>query len=263
MESLKMIDLHASSVRKTRAMSDNKKAPIYVQLAETLKGRIQHDEYRAGELLAPAREIEQEFGVSAITVRKAMGILAQEGYITAKQGVGTRVTKRPDTLVELELSGNFWSWADSALTESLKTETQVLDIAIVSCPSRIAELLAHQGSSSIWRMKRVRRINGQPASFIVNYTHPENMDGVDEKSFTEKPFLNVFRDHSGIVIASVEQRVRATVADMDTSGKLGIDFGDPVFLVENKYLDASEKPIAVSCLSFRGDRYVYKTKISF
>jgi len=244
-------------------MSDSKKAPIYVQLAETLKGRIEHDEYRAGELLAPARKIEQEFGVSAITVRKAMGILAQKGYITAKQGVGTRVTKRPDTLVELELSGNFWSWADSALTENLKTETEVLDIAIVSCPNRIAGLLDKGANSSIWRMKRIRRINDQPASFIVNYANPENMAGVNEKAFTERPFLKVLRDHSGIVIASVEQRVRATVADMDISGKLGIDFGDPVFLVENKYLDASEKPVAVSCLYFRGDRYVYKTKISF
>ncbi len=244
-------------------MSDNKKAPIYVQLAETLKGRIEHGEYRAGELLSPAREIEQEFGVSAITVRKAMGILAREGYITAKQGIGTRVTKRPDALVELELSGNFWSWADSALTENLKTETRVLDIAIVSCPSRIAGLLAQEENSSIWRMKRVRRINGHPASFIVNYANPENMDGVDENAFTERPFLNVFHDHCGVVIASVEQRVRATVADMDISGKLGIDFGDPVFLVENKYLDASDKPVAFSCLHFRGDRYVYKTKISF
>lgn len=244
-------------------MSDNKKAPIYVQLAETLKGRIEHDEYRAGELLAPAREIEQEFGVSAITVRKAMGILAREGYITAKQGIGTRVTKRPDALVELELSGNFWSWADSALTENLKTETEVLDIAIVRCPDHITELLAGVENAPVWRMKRIRHVNDQPASFIVNYTNPENMGGVDKKAFTSRPFLKVFHDHCGIAIASAQQRVRATVADMDISGKLGIDFGDPVFLVENKYLDSAGKPVAVSFLYFRGDRYVYKTTISF
>ncbi len=244
-------------------MSDRKKAPIYVQLAETLQGRIEHDEYREGELLPPAREMEQEFKVSAITVRKAMGILARKGYITAKQGVGTRVVKRSGALVELELSGNFWSWVDSALTKNLKTKTEVLDIAIVSSPSLIAGLLAKGENTPVWRMKRIRYINGQPASFIVNYTNPENMEGVDEKAFTTMPFLKVFHDHCGVVIASAEQRVRATVADMDISSKLGIDFGDPVFLVENKYLDASDKPIAVSCFHFRGDRYVYRTKISF
>ncbi len=244
-------------------MSDNRKAPIYVQLAETMKGRIMRDEYRAGELLPPAWEIETEFGVSAITVRKAMHILAQEGYINPKQGVGTRVTRRPGELVELELSGNFWNWADSVLTRNLKTETEVLEVEAVSCPRRIAELLHVKGDAPIWRMKRIRTINGQPASYIVNYASPELLSGVDRKLFTTQPFLNVFRDTCGVKIASAEQRVRVTVADIDISGKLAIDFGDPVFLVENTYLDDTNTPVAVSCLHFRGDRYVYKTKISF
>jgi len=243
-------------------MSDNRKAPIYVQLAETLKGRILHEEYRTGELLAPARDLEQEFGVSAITVRKAMSILSQEGYVEPKQGVGTRVTRRPEELVELELSGNFWNWADSALAKNLKTDTEVLEIATVPCPRRIAELL-HVQSEAIWRMKRIRRIDGKPASFIVNYTLPELMSGVGKELLSKQPFLDVFRDHCGVRLSGVRQRVRATVADMDISGKLDIGFGEPIFLVENTYMDTSEAPVEVSYFHFRGDRYVYKTTISF
>ncbi|MCK9362337.1 MAG: GntR family transcriptional regulator [Syntrophales bacterium] len=244
-------------------MSDNRKAPIYVQLAETLKGRILQEEYRAGELLAPARDLEQEFGVSAITIRKAMSILVQEGYVEPKQGVGTRVTKRPEEIVELKLSGNFWNWADSALTRNLQTETEVLELATVPCPRRIAELLHTKGSAPIWRMKRIRKLNGHPASFIVNYALPELMSGVNKEMFLKQPFLTVFRDHCGVQLASVEQMVRATVADIDTSAKLGIGFGEALFLVENTYMDMSQAPVEVSCIHFRGDLYVYKTKISF
>lgn len=244
-------------------MSDNRKAPIYVQLAETIKGRILHDEYRPGELLSPAWEMEKEFGVSAITIRKAMGILARQGYIISKQGVGTKVIKRPEDVVELELSGDFWNWADSALTESMPTSTEVLEIATIVSPVRIAGLLHLKKNALTWRMKRVRLIKGEPTSFIVNYTLPEMMDGVNEADFNERPFLNVFQKHCALKIKSVDQLVRATVADMDISGKLGIEFGDPLFLVENVYRDADEKPVAVSYLYFRGDRYVYKTKISF
>jgi GntR family transcriptional regulator len=245
-----------------QTMSDNRKAPIYVQLAETLKGRILRDEYRAGELLSPAWEIEQEFGMSAITVRKAMHILALEGYINPKQGVGTRVTRLPEKLVELELSGDFWNWADSALTRNLKTETEVLEIATVSCPKRIAGLLHVQDDAPIWRMKRIRKINGQPASYIVNHSSPEPLSGIDRKLFTTQPFLDVLRDHCGVKITSAEQRVRAVVADIDISARLAIDFGDPVFLVENTYLDDARTPVAASCLHFRGDRYIYKKTIS-
>jgi DNA-binding GntR family transcriptional regulator len=244
-------------------MSGNRKAPIYVQLAETIKGRILRNEYRTGELISSARDIEREFEVSAITVRKAMNILVQEGYLNSRQGIGTRVIKRPDDLAELKLSGNFWDWVDSALTRHLKPETDILEIVTVPCPKRIGELLKTKDGELIWRMKRIRKINGQPASFIVNHAPLNLMAGVSEKHFSKQSFLKVFRDHCGVQLSGVEQRVWATVADIDISKKLEVDFGDPVFLVENTYLDSSQKPVEVSCFYFRGDRYIYKTKISF
>jgi len=244
-------------------MSGNRKAPIYVQLAETIRGRILRNEYRTGELISSAKDIEKEFEVSAITVRKAMNILVQEGYLNSRQGIGTKVTKRPDDLAELKLSGNFWDWVDSALTRHLKPETDILEIATVPCPKRIAELLKIKNNELIWRMKRVRKINGQPASFIVNHASLDLMAGVGKKHFSKQSFLKVFRDHCGVQLSGVEQSVWATVADIDISKKLEVDFGDPVFLVENTYLDSSKKPVEVSCFYFRGDRYVYKTKISF
>lgn len=243
-------------------MSGNRKAPIYVQLAETIRGRILRNEYRPGELISSAKDIEKEFAVSAITVRKATNILVQEGYLNSKQGVGTRVTKRPDDLIEFEFSGNFWDWVDLAIPPHLKPDTKVLEIAIVPCPKRIGELLNKKDDDLIWRMKRVRKIYGRTASFIVNHALPHLMTGVSKKHFEKQTlFLNVFRDYCGVQLSSVEQRVRATVADMDISKKLEISFGDPVFLVENTYLDTSQKPVEVSCLYFRGDRYTYKTKI--
>ena len=244
-------------------MSDSKKTPIYVQLAETIKGRILRDEYRPGELLAPARDIEREFGVSAITVRKAMQILSHKGFIQSKQGVGTRIAKHSNEMLDLELSGNFWDWADSALTRHLETKTEVLDVETLVCPGRIAELMRLPTDSPIWRMKRIRKIDGRPASYIVNYALPSLVNGIDRTLLSSLPFLTVYRDYCKVRISSVEQRVRAVVADIDISRKLDIDFGDPVFFVENVYLNEINVPVEVSCLYFRGDRYAYKTKNYF
>ncbi len=234
-----------------------------MQLAETIKGRILRNEYRTGELISSARDIEKEFEVSEITVRKAMNVLVQEGYLSSKQGIGTRVTRRPDDLAELKLSGNFWDWVDSALTRHLKPETDILEIVTVPCPKKIGELLKIKDGELIWRMKRVRKIHKQPAYFIINHAPLNLMAGVSKKLFSKQTFLNVFRDHCGVRLSGVEQSVWATVADIDISKKLEVDFGDPVFLVENTYLDSSQKPVEVSSFYFRGDRYVYKTKISF
>ena len=83
-------------------MTFGKQVPIYLQVADTIKGRIFNDEYRVGDFISSAKDLEKEFGVSNITVRKALDILVQEGYLIPKQGVGTQVTRRPEDLLEIE-----------------------------------------------------------------------------------------------------------------------------------------------------------------
>ena len=45
-----------------------------------------------GESLPPERELAEEFGISRITVRKALDALVSEGMLTRRQGAGTFVT---------------------------------------------------------------------------------------------------------------------------------------------------------------------------
>ena len=53
----------------------------YYRIAETLRGRIKAQEYKFGDILPPEKDLEKEFGVSNITIRKALALLVQEGLI--------------------------------------------------------------------------------------------------------------------------------------------------------------------------------------
>lgn len=44
--------------------------------------------------LGSEQDISREYNVSRITVRKAFEILADEGYVTKRQGIGTFVSAR-------------------------------------------------------------------------------------------------------------------------------------------------------------------------
>ncbi|MBW1713811.1 MAG: GntR family transcriptional regulator, partial [Deltaproteobacteria bacterium] len=62
-------------------MERGKYVPIYIQVAETIKGRIVANQYQPGDLIPSARELESEFGVSNITIRKALELLTQENHL--------------------------------------------------------------------------------------------------------------------------------------------------------------------------------------
>ena len=56
---------------------------------EQLHGKIMSGEIRPGEKLPSENELSAEYGVSRQTVRKALQILQNEGYIYAEHGRGT------------------------------------------------------------------------------------------------------------------------------------------------------------------------------
>ena len=68
--------------------------PLYIQLAQTLGERIANGEYAIGALLPTEADLGSKFGVSRYTVRQAIQHLRQQGLVSARKGVGTRVEAR-------------------------------------------------------------------------------------------------------------------------------------------------------------------------
>ena len=66
----------------------------YAALMEELKEKILSGEIRAGDRLPSENELSVSYGLSRHTVRKALAILENEGYVTAEHGRGTFCSER-------------------------------------------------------------------------------------------------------------------------------------------------------------------------
>jgi len=69
----------------------NKRGPLYLQVQEILKERIISEQYPINTLIPSEPELKEEFGVSMITIRKAVEQLALQGYVEKRSGIGTIV----------------------------------------------------------------------------------------------------------------------------------------------------------------------------
>ncbi len=71
------------------------KVPLYMQVYESLLGRIKDGTYPAAALLPSERELSVIFSVDRLTVRRALEMLAGEGLVEKKAGLGTWVKEPP------------------------------------------------------------------------------------------------------------------------------------------------------------------------
>ena len=77
--------------------------PIYVQLMDSIKKKIQDGQLQVGDRLVSEREMSEQYGINRMTVRNALKKLQEEGVIKTKSGSGNYVAKVPYVEEKLEL----------------------------------------------------------------------------------------------------------------------------------------------------------------
>lgn len=75
------------------------KVIMYEQIYNHLEKAIRERTYRAGDRLPSEKELQEAYGVSRITAKKAMNLLAEAGYIERRPGRGSFVADRVEDVL--------------------------------------------------------------------------------------------------------------------------------------------------------------------
>lgn len=72
--------------------------PLYQQIATEIRRKVVDGELAVGDRIPPHRELSRQYGVSLITINKALSGLVSEGILISRVGRGTSVAIRPAAL---------------------------------------------------------------------------------------------------------------------------------------------------------------------
>ncbi len=102
--------------------------PLYIYIYNDLKDKISSGFYKIGQMIPTEKELTITYGVSRITVQKAVNLLADDGIVDRKSGVGTLVVdatnrKLPKKFLGLILPGITDSYG-KVLLQSIITEAE-------------------------------------------------------------------------------------------------------------------------------------------
>lgn len=138
-----------------------KKEPLYIQIKDILKERILTGDYPVHSLIPAEPQLEQEFGVSKITIRKAVELLALEGYVDKQSGVGTTVLDNK-AFIKMSKGQNFSNY----LAQEGKQITKgIVSFSIVSAPKE----LNCPDHELFYCIERLYYLDGEPYIHFKHY----------------------------------------------------------------------------------------------
>jgi GntR family transcriptional regulator len=238
-------------------LNEQNRAPLYQQLQRALRDAIEDNRLAADEALPPERELAEEFGISRITVRKALDALVGEGMLTRRQGAGTFVTARSETRVEKSFS-KLSSFSEDMISRGRRPESVWLSRSAGTVTPEEALTLGLSPGSVVYRFNRIRYADGEPMA--LEYSTVPGFCLASEMSVGESLYEAL--DQHSARPARALQRLRAILFTGERAKLLGIEDGAPGLLIERRGFLKDGRPVEVTKSYYRGDAYDFVAELN-
>lgn len=230
--------------------------PLYVQLMELLEKDIESGVYQPGDKLATESVMAKTYGVSLITVRKAIGALIEKDMVIRKQGKGTFVT-RP----KLARKTTLQSFSDMCAQMGRKSGARMTQNCIVQASERVATSLKVPVESDVVYIERLRFADDEPVQIERSYFTTRYKFLLDAK-FDDNSLFDFLRAQKGVWVTSSEKTVEICRATAQEAAQLEVKKGTPLLFVRSVAYDNNDEPLYVGIQIINGERFslhVYET----
>ncbi len=228
--------------------------PLYRQIAELLREKIEKGEYQFGQFIPSERELSAKYGVNRLTLRKAIALLVNEGLLIPKPGKGTYVN-RPKI--------------DSAFDTIQSTTPFLLDMGLTPSNRLIysgrrkanwkyAQIFNISPDDDIFQIFRVRLGDGEP--YILEYTYlPYSLiPDIEQYDFSIYSLYDIYNKH-GIQLAHDTQTLEIVKICPPQSSLLNLPENDPVFMTTETIIDTRGKIVEYTKSYSSGKKFVFST----
>ncbi|KXT76547.1 GntR family transcriptional regulator [Streptococcus sp. DD12] len=196
--------------------------PAYIQIHDRLRDEIDKGEWRIGSRLPSERDLADDFGVSRMTMRQAIGLLVDEGLLERRRGSGTyvvgsqvRETMRVTT-----------SFTEIVKSQGRTPSSRLISYERVHPNEQEVKNLGITAHSYIIRMERVRYADQMPVVFEVAAIPEKFIKNMDKESITSH-FFQTLGDN-GYQIGKSQQTIYAQLASQQVAEYLEIQQGDAI-----------------------------------
>lgn len=160
----------------THTLDEGSSTPLYAQLRELLKSQIEDGSFAPGERIPSEDKLNGLYGVSRITIRRALQELADDGYLVKCPGKGTYVGERiPGMRRPAKIRAKFTQNNDvQSFTEACASNSQSAGAHLVSLEEvegleEERDFFGFGSEGRLLRLVRIRTADRTPIMIEENY----------------------------------------------------------------------------------------------
>lgn len=240
-----------------REVRDALRAPRYHQVYVAVRAWVQDGTYGPGAQIPTEPELGRIFGVSRITVRKAIEELAREGWVVRRQGRGTFARfpggARP---VALDLQTVMDQVSDLAAV----TEVRDHRVAEVEPDEETRAALGLATDGRVRRETHIRLLGDSPLGLITTFVPLDVAVRLGDGASRGQPMFMLL-EAAGLRVAGADQYLGATLAGVEAAQALGVAVGAPLLRLVRVVRDERGRAVERVVALYRADAYQYHMRL--
>ncbi|GAA0180574.1 GntR family transcriptional regulator [Clostridium sediminicola] len=220
------------------ALDRNKYSPLYIQLKEEILKKIKNEDWKTNSKIPSEKDLMDEYNVGRATVREAITLLVNDGYLEKRQGIGTFVMKKEayfgfEPLISISYSLN---------NNGVQHHNKVIEKKVITIDSKLKERLRWHNNEKCFYFKRIRYVDNNPMGIEEFYFKLEFMETCKDYNLDESLGKFLIEDLE-LPIKKISQDVVLKDANEDESETLKLT-EDKLLLNMNRwlYVEGYEEP---------------------
>lgn len=200
--------------------------PLYHRLESRLRDLLDSRALAPDEALPPEGRLEDIYGVSRITVRRAIEHLSRDGLVVARQGVGTFVSDGPRIDVPCLIS-----FTTVALQRGDKPSSRLLEFREVADVGPASHALSLSAGEPVFLLRRLRLLNDEPVFLSSAHLPVKEFPGLTPEAISEEgPEQSLYHlvEQFGVALSDGEEATCAVRATRQVSDLFALEPGAPV-----------------------------------
>lgn len=224
--------------QKDRSIDRSSYEPAYVQLVNILRDAIAHGTYQAGDQLPTEAELCATYDVSPMTVRRAIGMLLDQGAVSTTRGRGTFVEPLRLAAASFDLGQFHDILSDERVT------AKILEARVVPAAARAAAALNVPKGTRVVSIRRVLERDGAPLiyhreSLVYDPTRP-----IVEAELDVTALRDMFEGGASSGPVRGELIIHASLLTEEEAGALAVEPGRPAWVLEHLFYDYDDTPMS-------------------